>query len=388
MSSSATGAFLAGTFLARLKDSERTVLHEQGAEHTFARGAVLMYERELEERVMVLLSGRVKITRVSHDGRELLLSIRDPGDVLGELALIDREPRTATVTALEPVLAVVLSGSAFRSYLEATPRVAVVLLEIVAGRFRQELNERMRFSETDTMGRLATRLLQLAARYGEQTEEGTLVAVPVSQEELASWVGASRAGVAQALQSLRELGWIKTEKRMLLVTDAPARAPARPEGRAAIPPHRAPRSEQRRVAVQNWTSRVQQWVARGRAGSGYSPHSSDGRLARDRGGRHGGKGLAGCTHWTSTLGRTTSARSTLRTALCWRPWGCFQRAAGRRSSARRATHAARDPLRPRAQRPAGGRRRDLAGASVALLHLQPPAHRRRGVRSRSRDRRR
>lgn len=218
----ASAAFLPGTFLALLDEHECAALAARGTRRSFPRGTILMFEKELEERVMVVLSGRVKVTRVDQDGRELLLNIRDPGDVLGELALIDHEPRSATVAALEPVVALVLSGDAFRSYLEATPRVAVVLLEIVAARLREELTRRVQFTESDTMGRLAARLLELGDRYGEDSEEGIAVVLPISREELASWVGASRAGVAAALQTLRELGWIRTERRSLLISDAPA----------------------------------------------------------------------------------------------------------------------------------------------------------------------
>jgi CRP/FNR family transcriptional regulator, cyclic AMP receptor protein len=218
----ASEPLLAGTFLARLHENECAALIAGGTRREFPRETILMFEKELEERVMVVLDGRVKVTRVDQDGRELLLNIRDPGDVLGELALIDHEPRSATVAALEPVVALVLSGDTFRSYLEATPRAAVVLLEIVAGRFREELSRRVQFTESDTMGRLAARLLELGDRYGEESDGEIAVVLPISQEELASWVGASRAGVAAALQAMRELGWIRTERRSVLIRDAPA----------------------------------------------------------------------------------------------------------------------------------------------------------------------
>ncbi len=211
-----------GTFLALLADAERDALAQLGVVRRFPRGGVLMFEGEPDERVMLLLSGRVKVTHVSHEGRELLLSIRDPGDVLGELAFIDRGSRTATVTALEPVEALVMPGQVFRSHLETTPRVAVVLLEIIARRFRDTTEKRLQFAASDTMGRLAARIIELADRYGEQGAAGVIVASPISQEELASWTGASRAGVAQSLQALRELGWIETQRRKLIVKDAGA----------------------------------------------------------------------------------------------------------------------------------------------------------------------
>ncbi len=120
---------VSGTFLAQLAHDEQQALHGLSVRRTFPRGAVLMFEHEPDERVMLLLAGRVKVTAIRHDRREILLSLRDPGDVLGELAFIDGQPRTATVSALEPVDALVMPAQVFRSHLETTPRVAVVLLE-------------------------------------------------------------------------------------------------------------------------------------------------------------------------------------------------------------------------------------------------------------------
>jgi len=215
-------AFTPGSFLARLEDGERAALLELGSEHAFPSGAILIFEHELEEPVHLLLEGRVKVTHVDRHGRELLLNIRDPGDVLGELALIDREPCSATVSTLGPAVAQVIGSGAFRAHLEATPRVAVVLLETVAGRFREELSTRLQFTESDTMGRLAARILELSRRYGERNADHTTIALPISQQELATWAAASRAGAAQALQAMRELGWITTERGLLTIADEPA----------------------------------------------------------------------------------------------------------------------------------------------------------------------
>lgn len=211
-----------GTFLAQLAAGEQEALLGLGVRRRFPRGAVLMFEQEPDQRVMLLLAGRVKVTAVRHDRRDILLSLRDPGDVLGELAFIDGRPRTATVSALEAVEALVMPGQTFRSFLETTPRVAVVLLEIVAKRFREATDQRLAVAASDTMGRLAARIVELAERYGEQGSDGIVVDSPISQEELASWTGASRAGVAQALQAFRELGWIETKRRRLIVTDVGA----------------------------------------------------------------------------------------------------------------------------------------------------------------------
>jgi CRP-like cAMP-binding protein len=213
---------LARSFLARLAEPEQEALVQLGIRRTFPEDAVLMFQEEHDERLVLLVSGRVKVTRAAGGEHELLLAIRDAGELLGELALIDGLPRIATVTALEPVEAIVLQGGAFRAHLEAHPAVAVALLESVAARFRESTVKRLEFAASDTLGRLASRILELTDLYGEQTDGGVFVAMPISQDELASWTGASRAGVAQALQRLRELGWISTERGSLIVRDVDA----------------------------------------------------------------------------------------------------------------------------------------------------------------------
>jgi CRP-like cAMP-binding protein len=215
-------ALVRGTFLSMLTDAEREAIEGLGVPREFPRGSMLMYQREPGERVMLLLSGRVKITRVLEDGRDVLLSIRDPGDLLGELAFIDGEPRVASATALDDVRAVVIPATTFRRHLETTSRVAVVVLEVITRRFRETTLKRSELAVSDTMGRVAARIAELADRYGEPCDQGVTVASPLSQEEVAAWTGASRAGVAQALQNLRELGWLETERRRLIVRDIDA----------------------------------------------------------------------------------------------------------------------------------------------------------------------
>lgn len=212
----------AASFLARLTDPERAELLELGHRRSFPDDSILMLQDEVDDRLLLLLSGRVKVTRAAEGLHELLLAIRDAGELLGELAFIDGLARVATVTSLEPVEAAVLPGNAFREHLESRPRVAVALLESVAARFRESTVKRLQFAASDTLGRLASRIMELADRYGVQTAEGIAVAMPISQDELASWTGASRAGVTQGLQTLRELGWLVTERGRLLVCDAEA----------------------------------------------------------------------------------------------------------------------------------------------------------------------
>jgi CRP/FNR family transcriptional regulator, cyclic AMP receptor protein len=211
-----------GTFLALLTPAEHAAVLELGSQRKYSRGAVLMYEREPGEDVMVLQSGRAKVSRVEAGGHETLLSIRDPGDIVGELAFIDGSARLASVAALEPVRALVIRSSVFRRHLETAPRVAVVLLEVISGRMRETTIKRVQFLGSDTIGRLAARIVELAERYGRSGDAGIEIELALSQDELASWTAASLAGVAKGLQTLRELGWVETHRRRIVVRDLEA----------------------------------------------------------------------------------------------------------------------------------------------------------------------
>jgi CRP-like cAMP-binding protein len=219
---SLTTSAVPGTFLALLTAAEQVAVTELGTERQYERGAVLMYEREPGDYVMILQSGRAKVTRVEAGGHETLLSIRDPGDIVGELAFIDGASRLASVTAMEPVRVLVITSAAFRRHLETAPRVAVALLEVITRRLRDTTIKRAQFLGSDTIGRLAARIVELADRYGVSEQEGIEIELALSQDELASWTAASRAGVAKALQTLRELGWVETHRRRLVVRDLEA----------------------------------------------------------------------------------------------------------------------------------------------------------------------
>jgi CRP-like cAMP-binding protein len=186
---------------------------------TFPRGSVLMYEHEPGERVMVLLDGRVKVTRIGVDGQEIVVTILGPGEIVGELPCLDKRAQLASVAALEPVRALVADAGCFRHYVESTPGAALALLEVLSQRLRDQVLKRAEFPSSDTVGRLAARLVELAERYGTTSERGIVIGLPLSQEELGGWVGACHAGLAKALHVLRELGWIETERRRIIVRD-------------------------------------------------------------------------------------------------------------------------------------------------------------------------
>jgi CRP/FNR family cyclic AMP-dependent transcriptional regulator len=210
------------SFLDALTPEEVGWLQRAGVRRQFAGGTALFQEHQASDRVMLLMAGRVKIASVSEDGRESVLAFRGPGEVLGELSAIDGQPRSASVLAVEHVEAIVIPAAAFRAFLERTPRATLWLLTRVIARLREADRKRAEFGASDTIGRVAARLIELAERYGTPAEGGLRIDLPITQEELASWVGSSREGVNKALHTLRGLGWVETERRSLTVVDMEA----------------------------------------------------------------------------------------------------------------------------------------------------------------------
>jgi CRP-like cAMP-binding protein len=206
------------------------MLEQLGRRASFPAGTVLMHEGLTGEGVLVLLDGVVKATCTTSDGREAILAFRGPGDLIGELALIDERPHSSTVVAVEPVEALVIPSRDFRRFLEQRPAAAVALSRMVVDRFRDTDRRLVEYSTSDALGRVAARLLELGETYGEPSDRGVEIALHLSQEELAGWAGCSVKAVVNALQTLRRLNLVETGRRRITILDPEglrARAPAR-----------------------------------------------------------------------------------------------------------------------------------------------------------------
>ncbi len=209
-------------FFDQLTSVEAAELERVAYRRDFRRGAVMFREADRTEWVAVLRSGRVKVSVDTANGFEVVLAVRGPGALLGEFSAIDREPRSATVTAIEPVTVLAVPVAAFESYLQANGRVAFLLMRTIIGRLRDADRKRIEFGAHDTAGRVAVRLVEMAERFGQATADGVKIALPFSQDELAGWIGASREAVSKALGALRAAGEIRTSRMSVVVRDLDA----------------------------------------------------------------------------------------------------------------------------------------------------------------------
>jgi CRP/FNR family cyclic AMP-dependent transcriptional regulator len=192
-----------------------------GRRQSYGPAVTLFHEGDDAGPVVVLLSGRVKVSTVGR-GREAIVAVRGPGDLIGELSTIDGGLRSATVTTLERAEALLVRGSALDALLERRPRIALVILRMVAARLRYADSQQTQFATHDVVGRVAHRLVELADRFGDAKDGRTEIALPISQEELAAWTGASREAVSKALQTLRSLRIVETGRKHITVLDPAA----------------------------------------------------------------------------------------------------------------------------------------------------------------------
>jgi CRP-like cAMP-binding protein len=210
------------SFLAGLTPEERTDLERRGYLRHWRRGTVLFGEGEPSSWVGVLRSGRVKVSS-DGSGAEVLLDICGPGVLIGESAgLRDDRPRAVTVTAIDPVDALVVTAGEFHSFLRTHTAVLLLVLEQLSERVRDSDRKRVEFSMLDAPSRVARRLVELADRYGEPYQGSVRISVALTQQELAGWVGASREAVGKALRTFRDRGLIETRRRMVIVHDLQA----------------------------------------------------------------------------------------------------------------------------------------------------------------------
>jgi CRP/FNR family transcriptional regulator, cyclic AMP receptor protein len=194
-------------------------MREHGGRRTFRRGQVLFSEGDIGERVLLVESGWVTIRSSGPEGEEMVLGIRGPGELLGEMSILDRAPRSAAAVAVDEVNALVAPASAVSRVIASDPRAANEVVNILLMRLRQSDAQRLEYMVFPTITRVARRLVDLAERFGEPTPEGTRVDLPLSQEELASWCASSREATAKALRTLREVGAIATGRRTVTLTN-------------------------------------------------------------------------------------------------------------------------------------------------------------------------
>lgn len=206
-----------------LRDLPPSVLADLAAvarRRAYRGGEVICHRGDPGDTLHVLESGRVKVTVYSEAGNEVLLNILGPGECFGELALIDGEPRSATVETLEPVETVTLRRADFLRLMRERESALEPLLSTLARTIRRLSDAVADVSFLTLEGRLAKKLLALADEHGQELAGLIEIQLPISQKELASMVGATRTSVNKVLGQYEDQGLIARRGRRIVIRDA------------------------------------------------------------------------------------------------------------------------------------------------------------------------
>jgi CRP/FNR family transcriptional regulator, cyclic AMP receptor protein len=207
------------SLLGSLTKPSRDRLLEPGTTRQYLPGQVLIREGEATKFVVVLLDGVVKVTGLTFDGKEALLAIRVGGDIVGEFAALDGEPRSSTVTTCGTVVGRVIGQAAFLAALRRDNLLAEAVNRTVVAKVRAANTRRVEFAGYDAPTRLARVLRELGIRYGARSGNHVVISWPLTQPELASLAAVAEPTAQKALRALRERGVIATGYRSLTIMD-------------------------------------------------------------------------------------------------------------------------------------------------------------------------
>ncbi len=195
----------AGTFLGALPESALEALIRLGHVKHYVKGQVIFERGDPGHYMVIILSGRIKISNVTADAHEVILNLLGPGDLNGEIALLDGRPRTATATALDETEAFLLFRRDLLPVLREHPESLLEIVAILCEKLRQT-SSIVEDSQRSMQGRLASAILRLAQQHGRQTRDGILIDFELNQRDLGNYAGLSRENTSRQLGILAKAG--------------------------------------------------------------------------------------------------------------------------------------------------------------------------------------
>jgi CRP/FNR family transcriptional regulator, cyclic AMP receptor protein len=190
-----------------------------------ARGAAVLRRGDPSGGMVVIMSGRVRVSVISEDGKEVTLSVLGTGEALGEMSLLDGEPCSADVTAQEDCVLLVIERGQFLALLRSNSALCLHLMALLTRRLRRANAALEDMASLDLPSRLGRLLARLASDYGVPVRSGTRIEVKLSQKDLSTLVGASREKVNRQIRQWEEDGVLSKDSGRMVVVDPQALAP-------------------------------------------------------------------------------------------------------------------------------------------------------------------
>ena len=199
-----------------LDESELQRLSQVALRRRAGRNEQVVRAGEDAESLIVLLTGRAKVTNFDEEGREIILAWLGPGEFFGEMGLIDGSPRSASVVAVEPCELLTIGKNEFQRCMQDNFQVAQKLMQILVRRLREADRNIESLALLDVYGRVARLLLDLSEEEGGKR----LVRQKISKQDMARMIGASREMVSKVMRDLELGGYIVPQGDLIIITGA------------------------------------------------------------------------------------------------------------------------------------------------------------------------
>ncbi len=212
-----------GSLYHNLDDETQDFIHRVGEKRTYNKSDVIFLEGEESHHFYLIVEGCVKISRVSRDGKEVLIALLSPWNFFGEMALLDGLPRSAEASAEEKSMILilhVLHEKHFYNLLEGNPKIAIEFLNELAHRIRNSDSQIKGLSILNARSRVASALLRWALDQGTKMLDTVEISTIPKQQEMANYVGLTRETLNRTLGELEQEGFIqKPDIRTIAVTN-------------------------------------------------------------------------------------------------------------------------------------------------------------------------
>ena len=192
-------------------------ISQVGIKKTFKKDTIILMEEDESGALFIIVTGKVKVTRTSNDGREVILNILSEADIFGEMALLDGLTRSATVTAIEDSELFIIQRNQFLEFLKEHPEISIALMQELSKRLRTADMQIKSLSLKDAEGKVATVIVQLANDHGRIRQGAVEIEKLPLQQDLANMAGTSRETISRTLHSFAKKGLIELEGSKLRI---------------------------------------------------------------------------------------------------------------------------------------------------------------------------
>lgn len=192
-------------------------LAKMGERRQWRKGSQIISQGDEGNALYLIISGKVNVVLYGEDGKEVVLSIMKEGDVFGEMALFDGEPRSASVEAIEDAECFIIHGDDLLKYIKGHPSIALNFLAHLSKRLREADKKIGGLALLDVCGRIAHTLLGIANTDSNMQERGVVTIERLTHEDIAAMIGSSREVVSRALKKMSGEGYIKIEKKRFVL---------------------------------------------------------------------------------------------------------------------------------------------------------------------------